>query len=241
MSAPWFYLAELPEVGRVGALDQREARHAVGARRLKQGEVVCLFDGKGNVARSIIQRISNREVIAEVTEVELQSPPKPHVHLAAALPKGDRQAVMLSMATQLSLGAFTPLLCTYGIVKPGGGFRERAERVCLEACKQCRQSHLPVVHHPASVSQVLDDAVRKGERVILAHPGGVPFREVLRELYADDRIVVLIGPEGGFTEEEVEAGQAVRATVVSLGETLLRVETAASAVLAGLRIAFSDR
>lgn len=232
--SPWFYMPQLPQVGETAALDAREAKHATGARRLGVGDDVCVFDGMGNIAHARITSATGREVALEVNRIEQQSPPAPSVHLAAALPKGDRQGVLLSMATQLGMSAFTPLHCARSIVKPGAAFAERAQRIFIESCKQSRRAHLPASHESAGVAALANQAAARGEALILAHPGGRPAGPALREAAATaSHVLLLVGPEGGFTEQEVAA--VGPASVVGLGAGVLRVETAAVALLALLR------
>src|SRR5688572_4169822 len=123
MSEPRFYCETLPAPGEVARLHGDEARHAAASRRLKAGDMLWLFDGRGAVARARFQALHDRgrEVETVVEEKQQLPRPQPEIHLAAALPKGDRAAVLLDMATQLGISAFTPLLCEHGVVKPGDG------------------------------------------------------------------------------------------------------------------------
>src|SRR3989344_4555511 len=86
---------------------------------------------------------------AKLTDRQRMPNPRPAVHLACALPKGDRAAVLLDMATQLGMVRFTPLMCARNVVKPGANSRERLRRICLEACKQSRRFYLPEIEAPA--------------------------------------------------------------------------------------------
>jgi 16S rRNA (uracil1498-N3)-methyltransferase len=233
---PWFYHPhELVEGARV-QLDPEEARHASGARRLQSGEVVCLFDGLGRVARATIAGIGarGREVEVELGDVERVVPPQPVVHLASALPKGDRQSVMLDMATQLGMASFAPLQCERSIVKASAHASERWRRICVEACKQSRRAYLPKILPAVSLATAIHDA---DHTVWLARPGGEEPARELDQAESMEQITILVGPEGGFTEAEAEKAQAAGAVAVSLGDGILRIETAAVALLSFLSIA----
>lgn len=233
---PWFYHPYEFAEGDRAQLDPEEARHASGARRLQGGEAVCLFDGLGRVAGATIVGIGARGRVVEVEldDVQRVAPPQPVVHLASALPKGDRQSVMLDMATQLGMASFSPLQCERSIVKASTHANERWQRICVEACKQSRRAHLPRILPAVSLAA----AIREADHTVwLAHPGGEKPARILDQAESVEQVTVLVGPEGGFTEAEAENAQAAGAVPVSLGDGILRIETAAVALLSFLSIA----
>lgn len=233
---PLFYCASLDSEHEVVALGGEEARHAHRVRRLAAGDRLWLFDGHGTLARGRLRRITERGRLIEVLLEERRRlpPPPTRLHLACALPKGERVSVLLDMATQLGMTAFTPLLCARSVVKPGPNAAARWQRICLEACKQSRRLHLPALHAPATPEEVAARAAQQGEVVWIAHPGGAPLAAL--EPAATSAATVLIGPEGGFTERELAQVTASGGKVLDLGEAILRIETAAVAVLAALSL-----
>ena len=229
MTEPMFYCEQLPPTGELARLSEDETRHASHARRLRSGDVLWLFDGRGNLARATLQNDRGRSLEALVIEHRHAPAPQPAIHLACALPKGDRASVLLDMTTQLGVTSFTPLLCERSVVDPGEGTLERLRRVCLEACKQSRRVYLPEIHPPARLADVLG---RNGAKWI-AHPTGKPlggFPAVPQPL------TLLIGPEGGFTDEEIGDAERDGAECVALGNTILRIEAAAVALVAALML-----
>lgn len=232
---PLFYCASLDGEHEVVALGGGEAHHAHRVRRLAAGDRLWLFDGHGTLARGRLRRITERGRRIEVLlEERRRLPPPPiRLHLACALPKGERTSVLLDMATQLGMTAFTPLLCARSVVKPKPNAAARWQRLCLEACKQSRRWHLPVLHAPATPQEVAARAAQEGEAVWIAHPGGTPLAALQP---APAATTVLIGPEGGFTEQELAQVTASGGKVLDLGEAILRIETAAVAVLAALSL-----
>jgi 16S rRNA (uracil1498-N3)-methyltransferase len=235
-AAPWFYHDGVLEPGQSVTLADDEARHAVGSRRLEKGDALTVFDGRGTIADAIVTDIGNRgrKVVLEVSGTQTVHLPVLPIHLASALPKGDRLAVMLDMATQLGMNSFTPLDCEHSVVKVSENAERRWQRILVEACKQSRRPHLPVIQPalgPVALVQQLKGAVW------IAHPDGISPASLPQA--AGDSLTILIGPEGGFADEEVKAACDHGAHKVSLGAGMLRIETAAVALLAYARLRFA--
>jgi len=231
---PWFHHDPLPDAGATAVLDATEARHALGSKRVAAGEAIVLFDGRGGVADAVIESARGRgEAVVRVSAVRRVERVRPHVHLAAALAKGDRLSAMLSMAAQLGIASYTPLACEWSVVEEGRNARSRWQRVFAEACKQCRRPWIPEIRDEADPRSLTLREVAAGSLVILAHPGEAPILGALDQRATSVRdIVCLIGPEAGFTDGEVSDVKTAGAVAASLGEGLLRVETAATALLA---------
>ena len=239
MSESWFYLADLPESGETCQLDTQQARHASGAKRLHEGQRCAVFDGRGRVGRAEIISIKKgqREVTIRLIDCHDVAPPQPFIHLATALPKGDRQSTLLNMATQLGMSAFTPLVCERSVVTPNRSWRQRSERIMIEACKQCRRAHLPIVHEPVTPDQ-LDGAAH---RILLADRDGPPIQQVVHSMNCESKktLVLAIGPEGGFTDNERQVMCELDAQPANLGDGVLRIETACIAMLSYVRLALA--
>lgn len=237
---PWFYLDEIPDKEEEVALSGSEARHATGARRLEVGSRVCLFNGNGLVAVARIRSLGNRgrNPVLLLEEVAQQSPPQVAWHLASALPKGDRQGVMLDMLTQLGISSFTPLHCEHSAVKASEKSLSRFRRIVIESCKQSRRAFLPEIR---PVVAPLELAKNSKATIWFAHPGGDTPAQLLRTTGKPESLTIMIGPEGGFSETEVQLMQDQGASMVSLGEAILRIETAAVALLAYAGLAMDQR
>lgn len=231
MNEPLFFINALPAAGETVVLTGEEAQHATGARRLRAGDTLWLFDGQGVLARTALLALDKRGRSVELRIEERRDAPPParRVQLACALPKGDRQAVLLDMATQLGMTDFIPLVCERSVVTAGEHSAERWARVCLGACKQSRRLFLPRLH-PA----VAPAALALHGTVLLAHPDGVPLASVMPEPTAP--VTAVIGPEGGFTDAELRVLAAAGATRVTLGPAILRIEAAAVALLAAVQL-----
>ncbi|MCR4331719.1 MAG: 16S rRNA (uracil(1498)-N(3))-methyltransferase [Sulfuricaulis sp.] len=244
MSEPLFYSEQLGEPGAVLTLTGDEAHHAAASRRLQIGEALWLFDGRGGLARTTLLHISahGRALDLRVEEQHTEPPPKPAIHLACALPKGDRQSTLLDMATQLGITGFTPLVCERSVVKPGANSAERWRRICLEACKQSRRPYLPILHASATPQEIVAREAGRANIVWIAHPSAAAVavsRAVEQSASAD--VTILVGPEGGFTELEVERTTGAGAQPIALGSAILRIETAAVALVAAFSLATGSR
>ncbi len=238
MSEPLFYCEQLAEPGTTLMLTGDEAHHATASRRLQRGDTLWLFDGHGGIARATLVHIATRGRTLElrIEERRTEPAPTPVIHLACALPKGDRQNVLLDMATQLGMTRFTPLACERGVVKPGANSMARWRKICLEACKQSRRLYLPAIETTSTVRDVVERATTEGNSVWLAHPGAQSATVSAAVNQTADEVTILIGPEGGFTEEEVEQGVVAGARLLTLGASILRIETAAVALVAAFAL-----
>lgn len=227
-----FFTSE-PIVGGRATLSGADAHHLAHVMRAKVGEAVALFDGSGCEYVARIQSIGKRAVelvIIERREVDRESVTK--LTLAVALPKGERQRVLVEKAVELGVYALVPLETDRGVAQPTNTVVERLRRAVIEASKQCGRNRLMEIGEAQSwrtfVSTVPGDALR-----LVAHPGGKPLGEARSAMGTSAlEIVAAVGPEGGFSDEEVAAAIAADWTKVDLGPRILRVETAAAALAA---------
>jgi len=222
--APWFYSADLDENVNSIVLNDEESRHVIAARRLEAGDAICITNGRGLVACGVIGSVSSRPLRVTVDVNEIHSvPPGPSIHLASALPKGDRQKMMLDMATQAGMAVFTPVHCERSVASSGKNAIERWQRVAIESSKQCRRVWLPELKNEVPLTEFLH-SLSPNAQLFLASaegPAGLPDTE------ASEELVVLVGPEGGFTGAELDAIRARCRGEVRLAPNVLRTETAA--------------
>ena len=226
-----FFLAAAP-VGNRAVLTGDEARHLSRVLRGQPGDEVVVFAGNGVEWPARIVRVARDEV-----ELQLADPstdpvrPGPRLTLAVALPKGERQKWLVEKLTELGADRLVPLVTTRGVAEATEAARGRLERGVIEACKQCGRNRLLEIATPHTVAELL--AALAAGQAILADPHAPPLdaaavRDPGRE------IVGLVGPEGGFTGDEIAAAEHAGAIRVGLGPHILRVETAAIALAARL-------
>lgn len=229
---PLFFCAMLDGADEV-VLSGDEANH-VRAQRLKPGDTLALFDGRGQIARGTVQSIARREVGIALAKRWHESLPVPDIELCCAAPKGDRIAVLLDMATQLGMSRFTPVRWSRAVVEPGARAAERWQRVCLEACKQSRRLHLPEIGEPVTLTDAIANARADGSRLLLADPGGRTASKLPPDLAGASHLTLFVGPEGGLVDDELALLRDAGAYFFNLGEGILRIETAAVALIAAV-------
>ena len=227
-----FFLATPPQ-GTTALLEGDEARHLARVLRAKVGDTVTLFDGRGRAWDARVAGLGRERVTLELGDtLPAHSPPAVPVTLAVALPKGDRQKWMVEKLTELGVSRLVPLITTRGVAEATDAARNRLERGVIEACKQCGRDTLMEIGAATSMADLLATAP-EGTRTLLADPHGRPPEAVLAA-GPTAAILVLVGPEGGFTAEEVSAAEAAGCERVTFGRHILRIETAAIAAAARL-------
>jgi 16S rRNA (uracil1498-N3)-methyltransferase len=240
-----FYIAEELETAIVGervVITGPEARHAVTVSRLAVGEEIAIGNGAGLVVTGPIVTAEHTELAIEVATVTLEPRREPAVFLAQALAKGDRDELAVQAATELGVDGVIPWLAQRSISRWEGAKvakgRDRWNAVVREASKQSLRSWIPDVLDLVTTKQL----VRLGSSTD-EHPGArmlvlEPTAELtLGELETDARdLILVVGPEGGIAPQELDALAAAGASVVRLGDEVLRTSTAGPAALAVLNV-----
>ena len=228
-----FYSAT-PIAESLVVLDDDEAHHLLHVLRAKAGDEVILFDGSGWEFPARVTRCGKKQIELEIVaraEVDRELPQP--VTLGIALPKGDRQKWLVEKAVEMGAAKLVPLETERGVAQPQPQVLDRLRRAVIEASKQCGRNRLMEIAEPQAWSewqrQVPAEALR-----LVAHPtevGDAASRaEAIRTARAG--IYLAIGPEGGFSNEEVSGALALHWQPLQLGRRILRIETAALAVLA---------
>ncbi len=229
---PCFYCPTIPSAGQSACLMVEESHHAVVVRRLQVDDAICLIDGNGTWAHARIEFISrrNKRVEFRIDERQTQALPRRQLQLATARPKGDRQSVLVEMVVQLGVTRLTPLRCQHALPVRDSHTRHW-KKIALEACKQSGRAWLPALEVARTLEAVLADSRERGALVCLAHPQAAQTLAECRQLAKGRDVCLLVGPQGGFTDTEVMMAQQMGAMCVHLGQTILRIETAAVALL----------
>jgi len=218
------YYVKSPLVPGPVHLTGSEAYHLAAVCRARPGDAVCLFNGDGAEYPAIVQAAGKRAVTLEVTRRET---PMRERHgrlvIAAPLPKADRADFLVEKLTELGVAEFVPLSTARSVVHPRATKLDRLRRAVIEASKQCGRNVLMQVH---SLTPWKDFAARRDlpSQRFVAHPGGVAMLPIQGE------VVFAVGPEGGFTDEEIALAIDAGLNCIGLGPRILRVETAAIAL-----------
>lgn len=206
-----------------------EAHHLAVVCRLRRGDAVCLFNGDGRQYPARIEEIGKREVSLEVLAVEEPARELPfRLEIAAPLPRGDRAQFLLEKLTELGVTAFIPLQTARSVVHPRETKLDKLQRYVIEASKQCGRNTLLQVRPMVEWSAFCQSPDLPARR-LLAHPdaeGQPPPADTIRE----GDCLAAVGPEGGFTHEEVALARTTGWHSLNLGPRILRVETAAIAL-----------
>ena len=225
-----YFLSRPPRDGRA-VLSGDEARHLARVMRCAVGDEVVVFDGRGTSWGARVASISRDEVTLDLGEAATASrPTRAGLTLAVALPKGERQKWLVEKLTELGVERLVPLATTRGVAEATPAAVERLARGVIEACKQCGRDTLMQIAPPQSVPEMAE-AAENAATIVVADRDGLPFETVAA---AGGSVIALVGPEGGFTPEELATIEAAGGRRVSLGPHVLRVETAAIALAARL-------
>lgn len=210
-------------------LDEAQSRHAVTVLRLNPGETVTLFDGAGQEAVGEIVDARGDGMTVRIVSRRIAKPTSGGLTLVVATPKGERADWMVEKCAELGVRAIVPLLCERGHVTPGDGKIRRWRRKADEAAKQSEQSVTMSVGEPATLSAMLQNK-EQGALLFVADPcAESTIGAALRSASHDARSMIFIGPEGGFSDDELKTLCDAGANPVRLAESILRIETAAVA------------
>lgn len=226
----------LPAAGQVVQIDGDEARHALGVKRLRVGERVDVLDGRGGVARATVlepvvanAKPRHQTLRLSVVSVERIAEVTPKVEVWSATPKGDRLTELVDQLSQVGAASWTPLVTQRTHADPPEHKRDRLRRVAIEAMKQCGRAWLLTIGEPTALSSALSSAIAGGVDVVVADASGGPY---VPSGHGVTR--VLVGPEGGWTPEELAMLKSSGARAARFGPYVMRIETAAVAACAAI-------
>jgi 16S rRNA (uracil1498-N3)-methyltransferase len=220
-------------------------RYLIRVLRLRVGDEVVLFDGAGQEARARIERVGPRA--AELRVLERTASPAaagPEITLLVGIPKGDKMELVVQKATELGATRIVPMRTARSIgpaeITRQAARRQRWIKIAREAARQCGRNDVPDVAAPVELAAAIAAAPQDALRLLFWEESrGVRLRDRL-PAERPARIVVAVGPEGGFEASEVEIARQAGFEVVGLGPRTLRAETAALAVLAVVGYAVGD-
>ncbi len=231
-----YFIDEPIAPGRV-VLAGPEAHHLIHVMRAAPGLRVVLFDGRGGEFPATVQEIRRSEaiLIADAREnIDRELPFE--LTLAVALPKGDRQKWLIEKAVELGITQIIPLKTQRGVAQPVEQALARLRRSVIEASKQCGRNRLMQITEPQSWPELIQTSVDIPCRLI-AHPSSASAGssssapgDVFPKFSTSNHVLAAIGPEGGFTDDEVTMAVDAGWQTVDLGPRILRIETAALAL-----------
>lgn len=238
MTVPVFLVdrARLVDTTRV-RLDGPEGRHAAAVRRLRPGERIDLTDGAGLVAECRVTSVGRAELELDVVAYRELARPQPRLTVAQAVPKGERGELAVEMLTEVGADVIVPWSAARCVTvwRAERGARSLAKwrSTAREAAKQARRAWLPEVTELAGTAQVADRLAAATLGLVLHEAAEQPLGD-LDPLPGTGEVVLVVGPEGGITDDELAVFAASGARRCRLGPTVLRTSTAGVAAAAAL-------
>lgn len=243
-----FFISQSPQKHSIITLTGPEYHHLVHVYRVQLGMEVELFDSTGISYLAKVKACTGKEVELELinqntneTQRLNQKSNQVEIILAQSVIKSQHWDLLLEKAMELGLDSLIPMLTQHlSVGIHTAGKEERWQRVMITAAKQCGRNHLIAIQPPQSFSQVLANTSNIPIR-ILAHksPESRPLKHILETLTKPPlQILLMIGPEGGFSVQELSAAKDQGISFASLGENILRAETSAWAMISFIRMYF---
>jgi 16S rRNA (uracil1498-N3)-methyltransferase len=231
---PRFFIDPQQIEGENLRLTGGDAHHAIKVLRLTPGAAITVLDGTGTVYEAVVESIDGGEVVAGVRSQGVAHEPPVAIALYQALPKADKLELVIQKATELGMARLVPVAASRSVVQVKADKAEsklaRWQKIAHEAAEQSERGRVPRVEAPVAVKDV---QLAEGELglVLSERVEGPSLPRALPE--APPRgLAIFVGPEGGWTPEELETLRSKGAVEVSLGKRILRTETAGLAALA---------
>jgi len=228
-------------VDEIISLETDAAHYLRNVLRLKKGFQLTVFNGLGGEYGAIVEVISRKELslkIGQHREVDLESPLQ--IELGLSVSRGERMDVAIQKATELGVAVISPILTQHCVVKLNEERRlqrhQHWQSIIYRACEQCGRNIPPQLNVTSNLAHWLEKELP--ENRIIFEPGRTG---TLKSYSAPNKsIAVLIGPEGGFSEQEVIEAEGVKFSALGFGPRVIRNETAAIAAIASMQVLWGD-
>ncbi|MCB0455787.1 MAG: 16S rRNA (uracil(1498)-N(3))-methyltransferase [Aequorivita sp.] len=221
-----FYNPNISDNAKEATLDKEESRHIVKVLRMKEGETFKMTNGKGSFFSAEIINANPKGCLVKILSEEIQQPLPYQLHLAVAPTKlNDRYEWFLEKATEIGISEITPIICDHSerkTIKP-----ERYEKILQSAMKQSLKAYLPILNKAVSYKDFIDSEKASEDLKFIAHCEETDKKSLKAVLLPNQKITIMIGPEGDFSSEEIGLAKQEGYIPVTLGESRLRTETAA--------------
>jgi 16S rRNA (uracil1498-N3)-methyltransferase len=242
MSIPRFHSTEKLSPGSLVKLSDNAAIHAGRALRMKVGDQVVLFNGDGNNYLCELNFMSKNEVSVKVKSMSANNCESPlNITLIQAISSGDRMDFTIQKAVELGVTAIQPISSQRSVVRLSGDRaekrREHWQNVVISACEQSGRSFVPLVAAATSLPQWLSQNEKADLRILLLPGATQSLHDMVKP---EGNIHLLIGAEGGLTEEEINLATHYQFASIRLGNRILRTETAALSAISAIQTRWGD-
>jgi len=228
--------------GSVIELDQSASHHLVTVLRAKVNDVVTLFNGRGGEYRGVIAKINKKQVVVQLNEfVDREAESPLELYLAQGISRGEKMDYTIQKAVELGVKKIIPLFTERCNVKLDEERRTKRHQhwqsIIISACEQSGRNRIPELLFPTSLENSLN-AVQADWRFVLSPMASSQLKE--SSVKKDQRVILLIGPEGGLSDAEINLACQQGYLPLNLGPRILRTETAAVAAITALQCCFGD-
>jgi len=236
MRVPRIYQEHSLAEGQTVELDERAVKHLVQVLRLGVGREVVLFNGKGGEFRAKLIEANKRKASAEIFQfVDVNREASSNIHLAQCVSKGERFEYALQKSVELGVKEITPVISTRSQVRINNDRQDKKlkhwYKIALSACEQSGRTSLVKINQPQTLPDFLETLNSNKSQKLVLDPDG---QLKLSNIQASSAYTILIGPEGGFEENEIILANSKNFSGVRLGKQILRTETAPVAAVAAL-------
>lgn len=241
MAIPRLYIPVQISIGQTLSLSKDQSHYVESVLRLRAGSQLCLFDGAGGEYEGILEthpKQTCRVLIKNFTEIECESPLR--ITLVQGISKGERMDYSIQKAVELGVNAIIPVKCIRSQFSLQGERLDRKvqhwQQIVVHACQQSGRNRVPTVHGITPFVNLFSDCTNK--QFFLLDPANSKQMKAITK--PREEIFLLIGPEGGFDENEIAVALTHGAQAIQLGPRILRTETAGVAALAAMQTLWGD-
>ena len=234
-----FYVDALGEPGELAVVDGDEGFHAANVRRIRPGEELDIADGAGTVAHCTVEDATKGRLTARIADRRRVGQPRPLVTIVQALPKSERSELAIELATEVGADAFVAWQASRCVARWDGpakvdkGLR-RWRAVARAAARQSRRAYIPAVDGLVSTRELVASTRSAPDGTVLVLHESATLALSAVDVAKADALTLVVGPEGGISDDELAALTEAGALAVRLGPTVLRTSTAAAVALGAL-------
>ena len=231
--------------GTVVVLADEAAHHISRVLRLRLGHPLILFDGRGGEYDAEISKVNKRNIEVHINQYqEVDNEPQLHITLAQGISRGQKMDFILQKAVELGVDRIIPVMTEHGNVRLDEERQQKKIKhwngIIISACEQCGRNKIPELVAPLSFDECLgiDAGADRGMTKIVLHSrtGG----RLSKLAKVEGGIMLLVGPEGGFSDDEIEKACAADYRIINIGPRILRTETAALAAISACQMLWGD-
>ena len=232
-----FYNSTISDASEFFSFDKEESKHIIKVLRKKDTDILFVTNGLGFLFETEITLASDTKCTVKIISVQQPIPPKYNLHLAVAPTKmNDRYEWFLEKATELGISEITPIICDHSERKQIK--TDRFDKIIQSAMKQSNQFYLPKLNEPIAFKDFIK--LKNNNLQLIAHCEETNKKSLKDVIRPNENVTILIGPEGDFSEKEIQLAIKNNYIPVSLGNTRLRTETAAIVACHSVRFLNED-